>query len=128
MGKPTEQAVAEATEVEGTPKRSKSEQMKKYKGGYETYATATGLSMDNGDPIALALRGSSPETVMRAAEKLKGLDPGTLALRYADRNVGAKRMNAGNMIRGVERRGDSTIAQIVKVLKEANAEINTVAS
>jgi len=128
MSKHEEQAVAEAVEEQQAPKLSQSEQLRKYKGTYETYATATGLSMDNGDPIALALRGSSPETVMRAAEKLKGLDPGTLALRYADRNVGAKRMNAGNMIRGVERRGDKTVAQIVKVLKEANAEINAVAS
>lgn len=125
MSKQVEQADQES---EASPKLSQSEQLRKYKAGYETYATATGLSMDNGDAIALALRGSSPETVMRAAEKLKGLEPGTLALRYADRNVGAKRMNAGNMIRGVERRGDNTVAQIVKVLKEANTEINAVAS
>lgn len=115
-------------ETEAAPKLSKSEQLRKYKAGYETYATATGLSMDNGDDIALLLRGSSPETVMRAAEKLKQLDPGTLALRYADRNNGAKRMNAGNIIRGCERRGDNTVAEIVKVIKAANKEVMAVAS
>ncbi len=126
MAKQVEKAAEEA-EV-STPKLSQSEQLRKYKAGYETYATATGLSMDNGDAIALALRGSSPETVMRAAEKLQGLDPSTLATKYKDLNNGAKRMNAGNQIRGFERRGDKTVAQIMKVLKEANAEINAVAS
>ena len=124
MAKQVEKAAEEAEA--STPKLSQSEQLRKYKAGYETYATATGLSMDNGDPIALALRGSSPETVMRAAEKLQGLDPSTLATKYKDLNNGAKRMNAGNQIRGFERRGDKTVAQIIKVLKEANAEINAV--
>lgn len=121
MSKKEEQA-----NEESTPKLSQSEQLRKYKGGYETYATATGLSMDNGDPIALALRGSSPETVMRAAEKLQGLEPSALATKYANLNPGAKRMNAGNQIRGFERRGDKTVAEIIKVLKQANAEINAV--
>lgn len=118
----------EATEVEGTPKRSKSEQMRKYKAGYETYQGPNGnLSMDNGDDVALALRGSSPEAVMRAAEKLKKLDPGTLATRYADRNQGAKRMNSGNIIRGCVKRGEATAEQVVAALKSASKELNTVA-
>lgn len=117
----------EAVEAEGTesPKRSKSEQLARYKERYVPYETATGVSMDNGDDIALILRGAAPEVVVRAAEKLKQLEPGTLAERYADRNPGAKRMNAGNIIRGFERRGDATVAEIKKVIKAANAEINT---
>lgn len=115
---------AGATEVEGTPKRSKSEQLAQYKAGYETYQAPNGnLSMDNGDDVAQKLRGASPEVVMRAAEKLKGLEPGALATRYADRNPGAKRMNAGNIIRGCIRR-DTTVAQLNKALKEASAEVN----
>ncbi len=122
--KGTEQAV-EPTEVDGTPKLSKSEQLRKYKEGYETYQTSNGnLSMDNGDEIALTLRGAAPDVVVRAAEKLKQLEPGTLAERYKDRNPGARRMNAGNIIRGFERRGDATVADIKKAIKDANKEIH----
>lgn len=113
------------TEVEGTPKRSKSEQLRKYKAGYETYQAANGnLSMDNGDDIALILRGSSPEAVMAAAEKLKGLDAGTLATRYIDRNPGAKRMNAGNIIRGCVKRGEATPAAVTAAIKAASKVLN----
>ena len=128
MSKSVENAV-EQTEVEGTPKRSKSEQLRAYKGTYETYQGPNGnLSMDNGDPVALALRGSSPEAVMAAAEKLKKLDPGTLATRYIDRNPGAKRMNAGNIIRGCVKRGDATAAQVAAAIKAASKALNTVTS
>lgn len=113
-----------ADEVEGTPKRTKSEQLKRYKSGYETYQAPSGnLSMDNGDDVATKLRGSSPEVVMRAAEKLKGLEPGSLATRYADRNPGAKRMNSGNIIRGCLNR-DKTIADLDNALKAASKEVN----
>ena len=124
-----EVSAVEQTEVEGTPKRSKSEQLRAYKAGYETYQAPNGnLSMDNGDEVALALRGSSPEAVMRAAEKLKKLDPGTLATRYIDRNPGAKRMNSGNIIRGCVKRGDATAKQVVAALKAASKELNAVSS
>lgn len=130
MTKAKQERVSEeklATEVEGTPKRSKSEQMKKYKGGYETYQGPNGnLSMDNGDEVALVLRGASPEAVMAAAEKLKGLEAGTLALRYIDRNNGAKRMNSGNIIRGLVKRGDINAAAVTKAIKAASKVLNTV--
>ena len=114
-----------ATEVEGTPKRSKSEQLKLYKAGYETYQGPNGnLSMDNGDDVAQLLRGASPEAVMGAAEKLKGLAPGTLATRYADRNNGAKRMNSGNIIRALVRRGDKTAKEVGAAIKAASKELN----
>ena len=116
-----------ATEVEGTPKRSKSEQLKQYKAGYETYQGPNGnLSMDNGDDVAQALRGASPEAVMAAAEKLKGLAPGTLATRYADRNNGAKRMNSGNIIRALVRRGDKSTKEVTAAIKAASKELNKV--
>ena len=118
----------EATEVEGTPKRSKSEQLRAYKAGYETYQAANGnLSMDNGDEVALALRGASPEAVMAAAEKLKELEPGTLATRYIDRNPGAKRMNSGNIIRGCVKRGEATPKQVMAAIKAASKVLNKVA-
>lgn len=122
--KPETEKDVQPTEVDGTPKLSQSEQLRKYKVGYETYQASNGnLSMDNGDEVALLLRGSSPETVMKAAEKLKGLEPGTLTTRYVDRNPGAKRMNAGNIVRGCVRR-DTTIAQVREALKTANKELN----
>ena len=103
----------------------KSEQLKLYKAKYETYQAANGsLSMDNGDDVALILRGASPEAVMGAAEKLKGLEPGTLATRYVDRNPGAKRMNAGNIIRGCVRR-DTTVEQVKAAIKAASKQLNT---
>lgn len=112
------------TEVDGTPKLSKSEQLRKYKAKYQTYQLGNGnLSMDNGDEVALLLRGASPEAVMVAAEKLKGLEPGTLATRYVNRNPGAKRMNAGNIVRGCVRR-DTTIAQVREALIAASKTLN----
>lgn len=127
MAKPeTKQVTVLAEEVEGTPKRTKSEQLKKYKGGYESYQAANGnVSMDNGDDVATKLRGSSPEVVMRAAEKLKGLEPGTLAERYKARNPGARRMNAGNIIRGCMKH-EATAADLDKALKSASKEVNAV--
>ncbi len=125
MSKTEESAAIEPTEVDGTPKRSKSEQLRLYKAQYETYQAANGsLSMDNGDEIALILRGASPEAVMGAAEKLKGLAPGTLATRYVDRNQGAKRMNSGNIIRGCVKRGDSTVAQVKAAIKDVSKQLN----
>lgn len=128
MAKQEEQeATVEQTEVEGTPKRSKSEQLRAYKAGYETYQGPNGnLSMDNGDEVALALRGSSPEAVMAAAEKLKKLEPGTLATRYMDRNQGAKRMNSGNIIRGCVKRGEATAKDVMAALKAATKQLNAV--
>ncbi len=82
--------------------------------------------MDNGDEVALALRGSSPEAVMAAAEKLKKLDPGALAERYAKLNPGAKRMNSGNQIRGCVKRGEITAKQVMAALKAASKELNAV--
>ncbi len=124
MGTNTE---ASTTEVDGTPKRSQSEQLRAYKAGYETYQAPNGsLSMDNGDEVALALRGSSPEAVMAAAEKLKGLEPGTLATRYAKLNPGARRMNSGNQIRGLVKRGDITAKKVMATLKAVSKELNAV--
>lgn len=112
--------------AEQTPKRTQSEQLRTYKATYETYPTATGVSMDNGDEVAVVLRGASPEAVMAAAERLKKLEPGTLATRYADRNPGAKRMNSGNQIRGCMKRGEIDAKGIVKLIKDVSKDLNTV--
>jgi len=125
MSNPETENAIEPTEVDGTPKLSKSEQLRKYKAGYEPYQTANGgVSMDNGDEIAIVLRGASPEAVMGAAEKLKGLESGTLTKRYKDRNQGAKRMNSGNIIRGCVKRGDATAATVKAAIKAASKSLN----
>lgn len=118
----------EANEAgEDKPKPSKAEQLRKYKERYETTVGPNGnLTMDNGDEVAVALRGSSPELVMRAAEIVKGLEHGELEVRYADRNPGARRMNAGNIIRGCVRRGEKTPKEVMAALKAASKEINAV--
>lgn len=118
----------ETEENEGkAPKRSKAEQLARYKERYEPYVTETGTSMDNGDEVAKLLRGSDAILVMRAAEILKEMPEGELAERYADRNPGAKRMNAGNIIRGCIRRGDKTPKDIEKALKAASKTVNAAA-
>lgn len=125
MAKREENAV-EKTEVEGTPKRTKSEQMRKYKAHYVVTAGLPGksASMDCDDEVAVALRGSSPEAVMAAAEKLKGLDPGTLVKRYKARNPGAKRMNAGNIIRGCVKRGEIDANGVIAAIKAVSKVLN----
>ena len=121
------QGPEEAPEQAATPKRSKSEQLRKYKPNYETYQLGNGnLSMDNGDDVAQVLRGASPEAVIAAAEKLKGLEPGTLVERYADRNNGAKRMNAGNIIRGCVKRGELAAKGVAKAITTVSTELNAV--
>lgn len=122
----SEENAVEKTEVEGTPKRSKSEQMRKYKAGYVVTAGLPGksASMDCDDEVAQALRGSSPEAVMAAAEKLRGLEPGTLTARYIDRNQGAKRMNSGNIIRGCVKRGETDAKGVLAAIKAASKVLN----
>lgn len=109
-----------------TPRLSQSEQLRKYKalGRYEPYVVGDKQSIDNGDAVAKLLRGADVSVVIRAAEKLKQLDPGSLATKYATLNRGSKRMNAGNVIRGFVKRGDNTPEEIAKVIKQANSEIH----
>lgn len=115
------------TTQDPTPRLSQSEQLRKYKalGKYEPYVVGDKQSIDNGDPVAKLLRGADVAVVVRAAEKLKGIDPGSLATKYATLNRGSKRMNAGNIIRGFVKRGDQTPDQIAKLIKKANSEIHS---
>ena len=68
-------------------------------------------SYDCGDVVAVMLRGIDVELVMRMADNLKGLPPGTHAAKYANLvtfagtpNYGAMRLNAGNVIRNALRK------------------------
>lgn len=127
MNTNTEKTEASATEVDGTPKRTQSEQLRAYKTNYESYQTPNGsISMDNGDDVALVLRGASPEAVMAAAEKLKGLEPGTLVTRYKKLNPGARRMNSGNQIRAMVKKGEIDNKKVIATIKAVSKILNKV--
>ena len=98
--------------------QSQSNTLRKYRAKYQAYAHKPGsLSLDNGDAVALLLRVASLDSVLRAADKLAGTAKGFHKARYAERNVGSQRMNAGNVIRGSIKRGDSTVEQLKAALK-----------
>jgi len=56
-------------------------------------------SYDCDDYTARLLRGLSLDSIMYLADEIKGLPKGSHAEKYAHLNNGAKRMNAGNVIR-----------------------------
>ena len=107
--------------TEETPKKlSQSAQLRKYRAKYQPFQKADGsVSLDNGDDVATLLRGAEVVQIMRAADLVKGVAIGTHEAKYADRNPGSKRMNAGNILRGAFRRGDLTKAQLKKTLADA---------
>jgi flagellar biosynthesis GTPase FlhF len=72
---------------------------------YERGVAASGRpTQHNGDPVARALVGLWPAQALDLAERLCGLEAGSLAVLYAERNPGSQRMNAGNRLRGWLRR------------------------
>ena len=81
-------------------------QMRKHRDKYAPCVSYTNrLSLNNGDEVATLLQGSTPEAVMRAAEILCGFEEGELVAKYAHLNKGQQRMNAGNRIRGLVKKG-----------------------
>lgn len=89
----------------------------KYRGGYENSTTAHGhKSKCNGDKVARALEGHTPETVMAAAEILLGMAQGELVAKYAKLNPGQRRMNSGNRIRNAVKKGIITANNIEEVI------------
>jgi hypothetical protein len=103
--------------VELTVGQKKSAQLMKYRDKYVRYDRGGMASLDNGDAIAQLLRGADISNILRAADRLTGKEDGYHASRYAARNHGAKRMNAGNVIRGAARRDELTLAQVKDALK-----------
>jgi len=85
----------------------------RYKPGYQPCVAYSGAeSQNNGDALAQALEGKSPDEVMDWAERLLGLETGFLATKYAGLNPGQKRMNSGNRVRAALKRGDLTEAAL----------------
>lgn len=98
-------------------KPTMSEQMRKHRTKYAACVSYTNrLSLNNGDEVATLLQGATPEAVMRAAEILGGFEEGELTNRYAKLNKGQQRMNAGNRIRGLVKKGKILPADLESAL------------
>ena len=96
--------------------------LKKYRdqGNYSHSDGYNGLSLNNGDNTALSLAMFDPDRVVAIAEKvLPGIAKGELKKKYANLNLGMKRMNAGNRIRAAIKKGTITKAQLKEALKVA---------
>ena len=98
-------------------KRSASETLKKYRVKYVHTDGYAGLSINNGDKIADALKMCEPSRVVRIAEVvLPGLKKGELTKRYAKLNPGMQRMNSGNRIRAAVKKGTITAAAVKRAI------------
>ena len=100
--------------------RSAAVTLKKYrdKGNYSYSDGYAGLSLNNGDHTATALRMFEPSRVLAIAEAvLPGIEKGELAKRYAKLNPGMQRMNAGNRIRAAIKKGTITKAALKRAMK-----------
>lgn len=76
-----------------------------YRATLQTVLTATGnKSLDNGDAVALLLRGADLETVYSIGAKELGVSVEALKAKYQHLNPGQQRMNIGNRVRGALRK------------------------
>jgi hypothetical protein len=72
-----------------------------YRTTLQRTTTATGnKSLDNGDSVALLLRGADLETVYQIGARELGVTVTELKTKYAHLNPGQQRMNVGNRVRG----------------------------
>ncbi|HDM8070307.1 TPA: hypothetical protein ACK21Z_002610 [Vibrio harveyi] len=65
-----------------------------------------------GDELQMLLKGFSPMDVIAIAEKLLDMNSGDLLRRYSHLNNGQKRMNAGNRIRSLIKKGQKTVEDV----------------
>lgn len=90
----------------------------KYRPIYVKSTSANGnASLHNGDEVAELLSHLSPDETCAVADHLLGEFPGTHYEKYARLNLGSRRMNAGNRIRALIRRGEKTIADLEAAIK-----------
>lgn len=90
----------------------------RYRGSYKDTTAASGhKSKNNGDAVAIALAGAEPLVVVAAAERLAGLAEGELLAKYAKLNPGQQRMNSGNRIRNLVKKGIVSVEQVVEALQ-----------
>lgn len=102
------------------------EALRKYRVGYsKTISYSKGATLDNGDELAIALRGLSPADVCAIADAVYGELPGSHHSRYEHLNIGSRRMNAGNRIRGAIRKEIVTLVQVLALTGAAEANSGT---
>lgn len=71
-------------------------------------ASASGnKSFDNGDAVALLLRGADLDTVYKIGAKELGVEEKELRTKYAHLNAGQQRMNIGNRVRAAIRKREA---------------------
>lgn len=98
-------------------KRSAADTLKRYRSKYVHTDGYAGLSINNGDNIADALKMCEPQRVVRIAEAvLPGVNKGDLQKRYAKLNPGMQRMNCGNRIRAAIKKGTITKTALKKAI------------
>lgn len=104
-------------EDEGKP--SMSSHFKKYRKGYTKSKSALGNnSAHNNDPVALSLVGLDWEIVCSIADELAPqLDGTPHSIRYANLNVGQRRMNAGNRLRGALKKNKISVEDINRTIQ-----------
>ena len=101
-------------------KRSASDTLKRYRTNYVHTDGYNGLSINNGDDVAAALRMFEPDRVVAIAEAvLPNVKKGDLQARYAKLNPGMRRMNSGNRIRAALKRGAITKTALKKAITSA---------
>lgn len=113
----------ESEDEEGEGKMS--ETLRKYREVYVPTTSYNGnASLDNGDEVAALLRGLSPDETCAVADALFEVAPGHHWERWQSLNAGSRRMNAGNRIRALVRRGEKTVADLEAAinLKDLNVE------
>ncbi|MNO38269.1 hypothetical protein D3C76_283700 [compost metagenome] len=92
--------------------------LNKYRPGYvKTVNWSGSASVDNGDEVAEMLRGLNPDETCAIADHLFGEIPGTHFAKYQYLNRGQRRMNAGNRIRALIKRGEKTAADLQAAIR-----------
>jgi len=118
-------AVAETQAQEEKAPRRMADVLRAAREGYAATKAYSGkASLNNGDDLAKALAGQTPAQAIAAAQALMdevagGSSDTDLASKYAKLNAGQQRMNSGNRIRGMVKRGDVTKAAAIKAIKAA---------
>ena len=98
-------------------KPSMSDQLCEARKRYTASKSANGTtSAHNGDDVATLLAGNTPEAVCAVAEQLAGMETGELATKYGHLNPGQMRMNSGNRIRAMVKKGTVSVDDVAKAL------------
>lgn len=113
-----EAANLEGDDEEESEEATMSKILLKYRATYVKVVSNSGnASLNNGDEVAALLQGLSPDETCAVADHLFGELPGTHFEKYAHLNNGSRRMNAGNRIRALIKRGEKSVADLEAAIK-----------